>query len=257
MNHDQEQVAGGDEELQALSALIDNELSSGERAAVLGRIANDPVAQQRTAAYEAQNAALQALFATDQAPQYIVVRPRARRWRQLVLAACWVVAGVALGRTAAWLVPGAGSEQPGFAQRADIAYAVYSPEQRHPVEVAAAQQAHLVTWLSTRLDRTLVIPPLTRYGYTLVGGRLLPGESGPAAQFMYQNPTGQRLTLYIANVQRPTTPLKLLRHGERRTYYWSYEGVGYALSGQLPEAQLRAISADACQALGGDANMWE
>ena len=33
---------------------------------------------------------------------------------------------------------------PTFAQRADIAYAVYAPEQRHAVEVAASQGDHLV-----------------------------------------------------------------------------------------------------------------
>jgi anti-sigma factor RsiW len=32
-----------------------------------------------------------------------------------------------------------------------------------------------------------------------MGGRLLPAEDGPAAQFMYENGTGERLTLYFRN----------------------------------------------------------
>jgi len=51
--------------------------------------------------------------------------------------------------------------------------------------------------LSKRLNRTLTIPSLHEYGFELVGGRLLPGEDGPAAQFMYQNANGERLTLYM------------------------------------------------------------
>ena len=84
-----------------------------------------------------------------------------------------------------------------FAQQASVAHAVYQPEVRHPVEVTAAQQDHLVQWLSKRLNRPLKVPALGAQGYELVGGRLLPGELGARAQFMYQNGTGQRITLYL------------------------------------------------------------
>ena len=57
---------------------------------------------------------------------------------------------------------------------------------RHPVEVDATQEAHLVQWLSKRLGHPLVVPDLTKAGFQLIGGRLLPSEGGPAAQFMYQ-----------------------------------------------------------------------
>ena len=40
-----------------------------------------------------------------------------------------------------------------FARQAVLAHVVYSPEVRHPVEVRAAQQEHLVQWLSKRLGR--------------------------------------------------------------------------------------------------------
>ena len=84
-----------------------------------------------------------------------------------------------------------------WARRAAIAHIVYSPEVRHPVEVGADQEAHLVAWLSKRLGTPLKVPHLGDLGYTLVGGRLLPGERGPVAQFMYQDGKGQRLTLYV------------------------------------------------------------
>ena len=48
----------------------------------------------------------------------------------------------------------------------------------------AAQEDQLVTWLSKWLNRTLTIPSLPDYGFEPLGGRLLPGEDGPAAQSM-------------------------------------------------------------------------
>ena len=65
------------------------------------------------------------------------------------------------------------------------------------MEVDAGQEAHLMQWLSKRLGRQLVTPDLSGAGFRLMGGRLLPAEDGPAAQFMYENGTGERLTLYL------------------------------------------------------------
>jgi anti-sigma factor RsiW len=137
---------------------------------------------------------------------------------------------------------------------------VYAPEQRHAVEVAASQEDHLVTWLSKRLNRSLTIPSLHEYGFELVGGRLLPGEDGPAAQFMYQNASGERLTLYMTSStgkRREEYAIRMLRDGARRTFYWTTEQAGYALSGQIGEAKLRAITFDTCAALGGDPKKWQ
>jgi anti-sigma factor RsiW len=72
-------------------------------------------------------------------------------------------------------------------RQAGFAHAVYLPEKRHPVEVAAAEQDHMVQWLSKRLGKPLKIPQLGAQGFELVGGRLLPGDSGARAQFMFQN----------------------------------------------------------------------
>ena len=78
-----------------------------------------------------------------------------------------------------------------------VAHAVYTPEVRHPVEVHADQEAHLTAWLSKRLGAPLKPPALADAGYQLVGGRLLPGATGSVAQFMYEDASHQRLTLYV------------------------------------------------------------
>ncbi|MBB5445849.1 MULTISPECIES: anti-sigma factor [unclassified Paraburkholderia] len=198
-------------------------------------------------------------------PAFIVVRRTRPWWQRAGLAACWLAAGaglaLALGPLAPRLTGGAwsglGGQPAGFAQRADVAYAVYSPERRHPVEVAASEEAHLITWLSKRLNRPLSVPSLQEYGYSLVGGRLLPGEAGPAAQFMYENQAGARLTLYVTGVTRDETAFRLFRDGNRRTFYWISDGMGYALSGAIAEGKLREIAIDVCSALGGKPETWQ
>jgi anti-sigma factor RsiW len=143
-----------------------------------------------------------------------------------------------------------GSTALSFAQQAVLAHVVYLPEVRHPVEVPAAQQDHLVQWLSKRLERPLKVPNLAAQGYELVGGRLLPGESGARAQFMFQNAAGERATLYMgalpANAAGATTnqetAFRFAEDGAASTFYWVDQGFGYALAGRLPRATLQALA---------------
>jgi anti-sigma factor RsiW len=248
--------APDERELQALSAFVDGELQGDEHDAVKARLAGDPASEATVAAYRAQDNALRALFADQAEPQVIVMRPRARE--RYLLAACFLVVGIACGFLMHMLLPNLGEPRARFAERADVAYAVYAPEQRHAVEVSASQQDHLVTWLSKRLNRSVTIPSLSEYGFQLVGGRLLPGEEGPAALFMYQNAAGERLTLYMttATIRRNDTKIRYLHDGARTTYYWAWDRVGYALSGQIGEAKLKAIAYDTCKELGGDPKGW-
>jgi anti-sigma factor RsiW len=257
-------------DLHALSAFVDGELPDEAHQAVLDHLAQDPQAAARVADWRAQKVALQALCAAPGYAQpheqkeaaFIVVRAPARWWRRAGLAACWLVVGagvgLALGPFAQRLAGGVSGNDPmSFAQRADVAYAVYTPEQRHPVEVAATQEEHLINWLSKRLNRPLSVPSLQEYGYSLVGGRLLPGEAGPAAQFMYENASGARLTLYVTGIARDETAFRLFRDGNRRTFYWVSDHMGYALSGPIGEGKLREIAIDVCSALGGRPESWQ
>jgi len=280
-----------DEDLSMLGAFVDGELPPGRRDALQARLAADPQAAARVAAYRAQKAALQALCesaqvageraapdnataALDAAPAVLVLRPREPWWWRAGMAAAWVAVGAGFAVAVTALVPrlapghapefvadatppAARIETPeAFARRADVAYAVYSPEQRHPVEVGAADEAHLVAWLSKRLGKPLSVPSLAEYGYALVGGRLLPGNTGPAAQFMYENDAGERLTLYVGSSGADRDAVRLLRDGSRRTFYWSNDRTGYALSGPQTEPKLREIAFDVCGALGGKPGQW-
>jgi anti-sigma factor RsiW len=126
---------------------------------------------------------------------------------------------------------------------------VYAPEKRHPVEVAAAEEQHLVQWLSRRLDKPLKTPDLTAEGYTLVGGRLLPGDAGARAQFMFEDRSGQRVTLYLGELKTPTAPaqvgesaFRFSTDGPVPSFYWVDRGFGYALAGKLPRDALLRLA---------------
>ena len=110
--------------------------------------------------------------------------------------------------------------------------------------MGADQQAHLVAWLSKRLGAPLKPPQLAALGYALEGGRLLPGRSGPVAQFMYRDSGGARLTLYVSTEQADgkETGFRFAQEGQVGVFYWIDGRFGYALSGNLDKAALAAVA---------------
>jgi anti-sigma factor RsiW len=154
------------------------------------------------------------------------------------IAASLLGLGIALGAVAGWWLrdarpdPVARPDVPRFVKRATVAHATYSPEVRHPVEVGADNEAHLVAWLSKRLGAKVQAPNLEAVGYGLVGGRLLPEETKPAAQFMYQCKAGTRITLYVRAdaTHNRETAFRYEADGNVGVFYWIDRRFGYALS---------------------------
>ncbi|MDA8520147.1 anti-sigma factor family protein [Acidovorax sp. NCPPB 4044] len=119
----------------------------------------------------------------------------------------------------------------GFALRAAVAHGVYSPDVRRPVEVGADQEQALVTWLTKRMGAEVRPPDLRALGYGLIGGRLLPGDKGPVAQFMFEGAQGERLTLYITREEAGReTAFRFGQDGPVNVFYWVDQDFGYALS---------------------------
>ena len=167
-------------------------------------------------------------------------RLRARRssWRMPALAAGWLLLGIGIGAVTGWQLHASRpivaqqAEVPAFVKRAAMAHATYSPEVRHPVEVGADQEQHLVTWLSKRLGAQVRAPKLEAIGYSLVGGRLLPGDNGPVAHFMYQTEKGRRITLYVRTdaAENRETAFRYAAEGNVKVFYWIDRKLGYAIS---------------------------
>ncbi|MGC4025254.1 MAG: anti-sigma factor [Mesorhizobium sp.] len=130
-----------------------------------------------------------------------------------------------------------------IAENAVAAHLIYANEKRHVVEVGADQAEHLNAWLSNRVGVKIVAPDLKSGGYDLVGGRLLPFNGKTAAQFMYQDPTGNRLSLYVTKDEsRQDSGYRFMTERGADTLYWLDGGYGCALTGNLPEKALTQLA---------------
>lgn len=224
-----------------LQAWADGRLDEGRRAELEAWYAAHPEEAERAAAYRSFNELLRARYdpVLDEPvpPRLERAARRDSRLRSFALVAGWVTLGVAIGTIAGWQLhalqtPAAKAEAPVIARRAALAHATYSPEVRHPVEVGADQEQHLVAWLSKRLGGEVRAPKLDGEGMALVGGRLLPRDPGPVAQFMYQSAQGRRVTLYVRTegLEQRETAFRFAREGNVRVFYWIDRKFGYALS---------------------------
>ena len=236
-----------------LHAYADGLLAPARGADVEAWLAQHPADLERLQAWRQQNRQLRALFdpvLAEPVPAALSAPPRwaSRPWQAAQRLAAALLLALA-GGAAGWVlrgVPAAGMQYAhGLPHQAALAHAVYSPEVRHPVEVGADQEEHLVKWLSKRLGAPLRAPHLGKLGYELVGGRLLPGERGPVAQFMYQDAGGQRLTLYVSSGQpgQRDTAFRFAQEGQLGVFYWIDGKFGYALSAGVGKSELAKVAA--------------
>jgi anti-sigma factor RsiW len=248
-----------------LQAYVDGRLDAGRRQAVEAYLAANPGLAAKAAAYRRQNDAMHTAFdaIADEPVPARFRKPARATWPALSYAA---MAGcLAVGLATGWMVrepavsPAAlaAARSPltpvSFARQAAVAHAVFSPEVLHPVEVGADQEPHLVKWLSKRLGVDVRPPDLNPAGFQLIGGRLLPATSGPAAQFMYQDARGQRLTLYV-RTHGPDTQETAFRYEKSDgvgVFYWIDRDLGYALSGDIDRARLLEVAKIVYQQLAG------
>lgn len=203
------------------------------------------------AALQAQNLALREALAPlldEPVPARLLqpLAPPARPWVRAAAVALWIgvgaVAGSLITRESQQddaVVAAQNEGMQHFVRQAELAYAVYTPDARRPVEVR--EGSDLTTWLSRRLQRPIVAPDALPGGLVLMGGRLLPGMPGkPAAQLMYQDAQGHRVTVYLRGMAKPTaeTSFRIVPGKQASTFYWVDRQWGYALTGDLPRAQL-------------------
>jgi anti-sigma factor RsiW len=245
-----------------LQAYADGKLPEERRAAVAAWLAAHPEDAERIENYRQLAEELRSTYEgvlAEPVPERLERALRPQRTRGFAIVALWVVFGVALGAIAGWQLHGmqgvtayASDGASLMARRAAVAHATYSPEVRHPVEVGADQEAHLVAWLSKRLGTQLRAPKLEGVGYSLVGGRLLPGEQGPVAHFMYQCNRGTRVTLYVRSdmASNRSTAFRYSREGSVGVFYWVDGRSGYALSsGDISKEDLLNVANAAYQQL--------
>lgn len=232
-----------------LHAYADGELNPRRRMEVEAWLADHPQAQGRVHDYQAIRQALHAHFdhLLAQDPGISALPPRR---------------GIGIGRAAAalllvlvsgvlgWTLRGGVMAQPPSPVLADLvepatfAHRVYSTDLSYPVEIPAMEKASLNRWVSRRMHTELRAPDLSEEGVRLIGGRLLPSTNRMAAQYMYEDAKGQRLTVYVRRIDDPSvgTDFRYREAHGLNVFYWIDQSMGYALIGPQPASELIAIA---------------
>jgi anti-sigma factor RsiW len=246
---DRDQIVGEDE----LNAYVDGELPTERLGAVEAWLASHPDDAMKVAAWRQQAEFIRARYGAavnEKPPQRLNVdRLTRRRYGALAAGIAATLVALVAGGIAGWTARGAMAANPSnlalFTSDALDAYRLYTVEVRHPVEVPGDQQPHLQDWLSKRVGSQLRPPDLNKLGLKLVGGRLLPGPTGPTAFFMYEGASGERFTLYCGRTSDQQTALLYTAGEHNAAYYWVDGNVAYVLSGPAQQDRLHEIAKSA------------
>ena len=279
-----------------LHAYLDGELAPPDASEFERMLAADPKTAARVAAWRAQKAALHARYdalldethglGLESARAHISPGSHAQRsFRRSTVARAAVatlVIGLGSGAAAGWFGRAAmerrdtasplanarpssgniGGQIGEFVRVAAIAHVAFAPEVRHPVEVGADQEAHLVAWLGKRLGAPLVVPHLAEAGWHLLGGRLLPAQAGPLAQFMYEDAGKRRLTLAVSHAASVASgpeaggvpAFRITEEDGVTVFYWIDAGYAYALSAAIARTEMLALAERAYRQLDRQLN---
>lgn len=235
-----------------LHVYVDGELPPDRREAVEAWLAGHPEDAARVAAWRTQAEAIRARYGSvvnepipDRLTMKRIMRGQ-RSWGKIAAAAA-VVAFI-FGGAAGWIVRSASIQAPNavrtFTADALDAHKLYISEVRHPIEVRANED-HLLPWLSKRVGTTLRAPDLSQFDLKLLGGRLLPGVSGPAALFMYENSSGQRFTIYCSRLDAARTAFRYDDSDGVGAVRWIESNYGWVVSGPQDKDRLKSIASAA------------
>ena len=239
----------GDDDIEAY---IDNRLDGERRAAVEAKLAATPALLARVTADRALREKLRerlAPIAHQLLPPRLRVATLVARRQATIrrrfgnVAAAIILLG--LGSGAGWVARGRDADdiriqtsRESTAVDAIDAHRVFVVEKAHPVEVVAAQQAQLVQWLSRRVGQALKVPDLSSRGYDLMGGRVIPASGLAAAQFMYQDASGERLTLFVKAGDDGGSRFRFIRADGYAAFSWNEDGLSFALVADVPQPAL-------------------
>lgn len=249
-----------------LNAFVDGHLDEGERERIAEAIRNDAALAERVNQWQSTRDRLKALhdpvldepiparFCTERNPGlFEPLKRRSLLPARIAASIAMLIFGGIMGWFGHVLYQNQ-TENPDLVltDRALSAHTVYTIEVRHPVEVGQDNEQHLIAWLSKRLNHPLKAPDLSSTGFKLVGGRLLPAAGRPAAQLMYEDATGLRLTLYVGNnPSNKETAFRFVSDDGLNAFYWLDREIGYVIVAEVERDRLLEVTKLIYQAFGG------
>jgi anti-sigma factor RsiW len=232
-----------------LHAYVDGELPAERRSDVEAWLTTHADDAERVQSWRAMAEALHARYdtvANEPVPPRLEIErlERApRKWVYGAIAAAF--AAFVVGGGTGWLAHGAAASPSvfqSFTVDALDAHRLYVVEVRHPVEVPGNERTHLQQWLTKRCGWDVRAPELDATGLKLVGGRLLPGPTGPASFLMYESASGERFTVYTAKASTETTQMRYTARNNEGALFWADGGVGYVVSGASDRDRLTQVA---------------
>ena len=241
-----------------LQAYIDNELGSVRHAEIETLIKNNPELKKQVEEYRKINQTMQSLFqpvSDEKIPERLSKTLETKKRTFPLSQAASIFLAVVTGLILGWFSRGeiqTIKTTPPLTQQiiqdAFSYHAVYTPETKHPVEVSSEHEEHLVKWLSKRLKTPVKAPDFSFAGFELLGGRLLSSDSTPAAQFMYENQQGQRLTLFTRqkNKNENQTEFRYARKNGMNGFYWTDENLSFVILSEISKDRIYELVTKVC-----------
>ena len=234
-----------------IQAHVDGRLPPDRAADVAEWLRAHPEESARVAAYDAQREAVRAALAPildEPLPPALDLRLRGHarrdgRWLTAAAAAGLVLLSGAGGWTLrGWAVPPTAGTA-ALAREAASSYAVYAGDAARPVELAATDRDAIDNWFSKRLSKPVRAPNLARAGLTLLGGRLVATQHGPAGLYLYQDKMGRRLAVYVRPMKvEGSDRMKARREAGIAGWTWADDGLGFGVFGAAPSADLHGAA---------------
>lgn len=241
-----------------LQAYLDNELDSVRHAEIENLISTNPEVKKQLDEFRQINQSMQSLYqeiADEKIPDRFNKLIKSRKKAFPVSQAASIFLAVITGLVLGWVSRGeiqTIKTTPPLTQQiiqdAFSYHAVYTPETKHPVEVSSEHEEHLVKWLSKRLKTPVKAPDFSFAGFELLGGRLLSSDSTPAAQFMYENDQGQRLTLFTRqkNKNENQTEFRYARKNGMNGFYWTDENLSFVILSEISKDRIYELVTKVC-----------
>ncbi|MGD2118669.1 MAG: anti-sigma factor [Chromatiales bacterium] len=232
-----------------LNAYVDGELDAHRRLEVEAWLATHVDARKRVDDYRAITQQLHTRFDTILSePAEFADTPGSGKGFSFARAAA-VAALMLLSGLTGWMLDKHDLEMTpqtlaDLVEPAAFAHAVYSMDSRYPVEIAGVEKTSLNQWVSSRMHADLQAPELATIGLSLVGGRLLPSTNRMAAQFMYEDDNGKRLTVYVRRIsdENNLTDFQYREQDGLNVFYWIDNTMGYAVIGDHQASRLIEVA---------------
>jgi anti-sigma factor RsiW len=154
---------------------------------------------------------------------------------------------LAIGASGGWLLKGYSMPPTegvaALAQEASASYSAFAADRLRPVEVRADGSDDLKNLVSVTIGGSAIIPDLSKAGYRLMGGRVVPTPHGSGLMLMYDDDKGNRLVMLTRRMQvDQDKPMVASDQHDIRGWSWARNGLGYSLVGAIGSEHLHTIA---------------